>query len=391
MTETAPSWAKGFDLDLLREIAAPFADAFKPYVNGAFGLPKENAVADALASEECIYTRAGRNQVQGAALAKRLKSASRQVDFAGRAYTPQAGDIMVRAIAGTDEARLRIIESIEGQGAPSIWIEDFVEAPHSALWADLGYQLAGTKIMASSDIKGLWIKGKIAGRLAPALDPSDMPALSTLSAMWLAPDLISQALGEIAAYEARIGAEPWAQHYSNYNKRQSWTAFALRGFDPADPGFIIKPTEMSRAWIKENPGRMAATCHDTIAYPAFPIIRSIVEQLPGKPQRVRLMRLAGGNGELSRHADIVDPEAGTANGKTSRLHIPLQSPPQCRFIGWELDGRRIERRFAPGSLCYLDTRKPHMVINPGEADRIHLVVDQFATPDLRAMIAAGRH
>jgi hypothetical protein len=39
------------------------------------------------------------------------------------------------------------------------------------------------------------------------------------------------------------------------------------------------------------------------------------------------------------------------------------------------------------ALCYLDTRKPHAVINPGAADRIHLVIDTYAGPELRRMIA----
>jgi hypothetical protein len=64
-------------------------------------------------------------------------------------------------------------------------------------------------------------------------------------------------LAEIAAYA------PWAQHYSSYNLRHSWTAFALRGYDAADAGFIIKPDDMSKRWQAENPARMAARCRAT--------------------------------------------------------------------------------------------------------------------------------
>lgn len=376
---TAPAWARGYDLELLAELAAPFAEAFKPYIHGAFGLPKENAIADALAEDELIYTRLGGNRVVGVAMAKILKSGSRQFDFSGRALNPKAGDIMVRAIAGSDDARLRIADALEQKASPALWIEDFVEAPHSGLWPDLGYSLMGVKVMASSDIKGLWIKGEQSAR-------ADIPALATLATKFIDDAEIAAILGEISAYEARLGSEPWAQHYSNYNKRQSWTAFALRGYDAADPGFIIKPAEMNRAWKAENPGRLNATCGDTIAFQHFPTVAKVTARLPGAPQRIRLMRLASGNGELTRHADIVDPEAGTANGKTARIHIPIQSPPECKFLGWGLDGKKIERRFAPGDLCYLDTRKPHSVVNPGALDRIHLVIDQFSSPQLRQMI-----
>lgn len=385
---SAPAWAKGYDVELLKQIAAPFAEAFKPYVHGAFGMPKENTVADALAANEMYYTRAGGNRIAGSALVKRLKSSSRQIDFAGRALSPQAGDIIIRAIAGSDDARVRIVDVLESLDRPAIWVEDFIEAPHSALWGDLGYELAGVKVMASSDLKGLWIKGRMGPRLPAPLHRADIPALATIDDHFIFDDMLDAALAEISAYEASIGAEPWAQHYSNYNKRQSWTAFALRGFDASDPSFIIKPAEMSKQWKKDNPARMAARCDDTSAYQHFPIIRKIVESLPGQSQRIRLMRLASGNGELTRHADIVDPEAGTANGQTCRIHIPLQSPPECKFIGWGLDGQRHEARFEVGTACYLDTRKPHSVINGGAIDRIHLVIDQYSSDALRAMIAA---
>lgn len=393
MTETdpLPSWARGFPLAELKERASIFAEAFGPYVHGAFGMPKENAIADALAAGECIWTRADQNAVQGVALAKHLKSGSRQLDFAGRAATPRAGDVIVRAIAGTDEARSRIIAALAPRG-PALWVEDFVEAPHSALWPQLGFERVLTKVMASSDLKGLWLRSAEEPRIrVPApLDPADWPALAVLAEGWLADGEREAILAELDDYSESLAdpeATPWAQHYSSYNKRQSWTAFALHGYDRADPGFIIKPAEMSRKWKAENPERAKAKCGMTLAGPHFPKALDIVARLPGHPQRVRLMRLASGNGELSRHADITDPEAGTADRATARIHIPLASPPECKFLGWGLGGERIERRFPPGALCYLDTRKPHSVINPGAEDRVHLVVDLHSGPELREMIA----
>lgn len=387
---TEPNWARGYPMAELKERAAVFAEAFRQHCYGAFGLPKENAIADALAADECIWTRAGRNSVQAVALAKRLRSASRQIDFAGRIYSPRTGDLMVRAIAGTDDGRKRVLAALAGQGARAIWIEDFIEAEHSALWGQLGFDLAGVKIMASSDIKGLWHRGDRSGRFpARNLTAADRPALATLDSAWLDQASIDAILAEVDRYGQISGVAPWAQHYSSYNKRQSWTAFALQGFDPDDPGFIIKPAEMSKAWRADNPQRLSARCLPTIAAEHFPQALKIVARLPGQAQRIRLMRLASGNGELSRHADITDPECGTANGATARIHIPLQSPAECRFLGWGIDGRKIDRRFAPGGLYYLDTRKPHSVINPGKADRIHLVVDLHSGPELRRMIEAA--
>lgn len=381
---TAPKWAKGYDLEWLKALAAPFKDQHRQYCNGAFGLVKENTIADALSRNEVCWTRLD-GEIAAVCIAKRLKSASRQIDFAGRRISPQAGDVMISAIAGAEISRERLVQALLDREQPrAMWIEDFIEHPLSRQWDQFGRRVA-TKVMAASDLKGLWLIGAENGRLPPDLPASDAPALSILDPEFINDETRSAILSEIDAYSA----EPWAQHYSSYNKRQSWTAFALRGYIADDPGFIIKPSEMSRKWQKENPALMRAACSDTIARSHFPTVDRLLTQIPGEPQRVRLMRLASGGGELTRHADITDPEAGTSDGQVARLHIPLISPPGCKFIGWSLDGERIEQRFPEGSLSYLDTRKPHSAINPGEIDRVHLVIDQFANAELRAMIEAA--
>lgn len=388
MTEAAPAWTKGHDIELLREIARPFAEQFKPHVYGAFGLPKEADIATAISVREAIWTRSGGNRIAGAALFKLLKAGSRQADFAGREARCHQGDVMIRAIAGSDEARGHLVDTlIIRSAAPAIWVEDFVESESAELWGKMGFDRILTKVMASSDLKGLWHLGDAADRMPPAQSPADRASLAMLESDFLGQEDRAAAICEVEDFAKVDGA--WAQHYSSYNKRHSWTAFAIRGFDPIDPGFIIKPTEMSRKWRDENPQRMGAQCDWTIAAARFPKIREIVARLPGEPQRVRLMRLASTGGELTRHADIVDPEAGTQDGQTARIHIPLISPPECRFISWGEDGARREAHLAPGGLWYLDTRKPHSVINPGDRDRVHIVVDLFCTDAARALIAGA--
>jgi hypothetical protein len=98
------------------------------------------------------------------------------------------------------------------------------------------------------------------------------------------------------------------------------------------------------------------------------------------------MRLRAGGGELTRHADITDRQAGVRDGRIIRLHIPIVTNPQVLFSAWTARGERLDVRFPVGALCYLDQRKPHTAINPGSTDRIHLVVDAFAHEELRALI-----
>jgi Aspartyl/Asparaginyl beta-hydroxylase len=89
------------------------------------------------------------------------------------------------------------------------------------------------------------------------------------------------------------------------------------------------------------------------------------------------MRLAP-RGEVSRHTDITDPDAGASEGKVVRFHIPLISNEHCVFESWGLDGNTSSMVMRPGTAAYLDVRKPHTEVNMGDTPRVHLVVDCYA-------------
>lgn len=381
MTE-APSWAKGHDLAFLKSVAAIFKAAFKPHTYGAFGIPKERDVADALSARDLAWTKAGGEEIAAAAIFRRLARPSSHEDFSGRKATILAGDILIRSLAGSPEGCARLIEHLAPAG-PAVWVEAHVEASIHRQLLDLGFELVMTKVSASSDLRGLFIRGETARRLPPPLASSEAPGVKVLLA-----DFITEAEAAAILEEAREAAI-WAQHYSSYNRRSSWTAFALCGYDPAEPGFIIKPDEMSKAWKAEHAAQMAgpwSECRETVAAARFPTAMEIAARIPGRKQRVRLMRLGAGGGELSRHADITDPEAGVADGRVARLHIPLATHPGCVFRSWRLDGAEERLHMPARGLSYIDTRKPHSVINPSDVERIHLVIDTFSSPELRALI-----
>lgn len=390
MTENAaPAWAKGFDLEFLKAAAAVFKASMKPHTYGAFGLPKERDIADAMADNALVWTMkkdSTTKEIAAVAIAKVLSRPSPHHDFAGRTATINAGDVFVKAIAGEPEAIERLIAGVTLRAEPpAMWIEAHVE--DRALVESLearGFERVMTKISASSDLKGLYCRGGEPSQRPAPLEPADEPSVAVLSEEFISPEECAAILAEAEA------AAQWAQHYSGYNKRQSWTAFALHGFDPSDPSFIIKPAEMSKKWKEDNADRMLAECGPTVAAQHFPTALAVAERVPGAKERVRLMRLSAKGGELTRHADITDPDAGTRDGQLSRLHIPLQSHEQCVFRTWDLEGREHRTHFAERSLCYLDTRKPHAVINPDDVDRIHLVLDTFATPELREALAENK-
>src|SRR5690606_6752563 len=129
-----------------------------------------------------------------------------------------------------------------------------------------GFERVLTKVTASSDLKGLWLSAPTGGlaRRPDPLDPADEPGVKVLLPEWLSGETHAAILAELAGYEAAQD-EAFAQHYSSYNKRHSWTAFALHGYSSGEPDFIIKPAEMSKGWKAENPSRLGAECEPTKA------------------------------------------------------------------------------------------------------------------------------
>jgi hypothetical protein len=172
-------------------------------------------------------------------------------------------------------------------------------------------------------------------------------------------------------------------HYSNYNRGKSWSALSLRSFG-GSPFSIVKPCEMTPRWQREHPDQLTLRCADTPLLDSFPSVQSLLDELPGYKERVRLMRLAPGHGELSRHCDITDPDAGSHAGKRLRLHFPIVTNPRVIFEGWTSDGDVQRTHMAAGSCWSLDTRKPHTARNDGDDERVHLVIDVDATPELLA-------
>lgn len=383
MTDS-PTWAQGYDLAFLQQVATLFSQDFKPHTYGAFGIPKERDIATAHKDGNLAWLRDGTGKIAAAAIFRIAKTTSKQSDFAQRTITVLPGDLQIKAAAGAPHLLQELIERLTAKaGSRPTWLELHAENQQAiSIASALGFTLAATKVAASSDIKSLYIKGATpSSRLSSTLHPADLPALKHLGT-GASQSTVAACIAEINAYQP-----PWEQHYSSYNKRQSWTAIALQGFDPLDPQFIIKPGEMSKAWKQENPSRLAAKCAPTAAAAALPTIWQLAHTIPGTLERVRLMRLRASNGELTRHADITDRDAGTANGKIARFHIPLQTAPGCLFSGWNLDGTLNQQHFSAGSLFYLDIRKPHAVKNTSQVNRIHLVIDVACNAQTRELLS----
>lgn len=377
---SSPAWARGYGLAELKGITAMIGRHEAGLIHGAFGRYSER---DAAADLEAGRLRLGPFDARGEpawAISTRQQKRQQGVrDFTGaqRLVLPPLA-LSVARIAWQEGRLEGAVQELRGlwPAALNIWQEHPEQRQLPEL---LGLQLGAVKIAASSELRGIYVR--------PALAPEPYPRHQAIG---LARLPIPIPLGDLAALIEQIRRlGDYAQHYSSYNARGSWTALSLRGFYD-EPERIEKPSEMSKRWKADRPGHLEREIRDTPLRARLGAVEPILGCLPGRAlERVRLMALAPGGGELTRHADITDPDAGAEIGKVLRLHIPLITNPRVRFTSWDLEGRRHAGSMRRGGVYYLDTRKPHTAHNDGESPRIHLVADVVADAELIAALAGA--
>jgi hypothetical protein len=153
---------------------------------------------------------------------------------------------------------------------------------------------------------------------------------------------------------------------------------------------MTKPIEMNDKWKEEHKDEVFEM-QDTTLMEKFPEVYDMLFCTFGyqiEYHRIRLMKLKGGEGELTRHTDQVDPDQGLAVGKLARFHFPIITNDQVKFTVWDLENKPNTVNMKVGECWVLDVRKPHAAINGGRDDRIHLVVDLIVTPEIIKLLEA---
>lgn len=357
----SPAWAKGYDVAKLKEITAIFKEHDKGMVHGAFGRYSE---VEAAADLERGWLRYGEDWAVVARLLDRQLSVR---DFTGDArITIPRNTFYISRVAWRGGGVSEVADEIDANltTAVSVWQEHRLER-------DLveHLNLAAVKISAASEMRGVYV----------SWDTVAYPPEQQLS---VGPLPIHIAAAKVRALRDEAVGFDFASHYSTYNKADSWSAVALRGFFD-DPLRIEKPMEMSRKWKGEHADELGNEVRDTPLRAQLPTLERILELIPNASlERVRLMRLAPGGGELARHADITDADAGAAVGRVVRIHVPLVTNPFVIFQSWDLDGVARSAHMEVGRAWYLDVRKAHTAVNGGDSERIHLVVDAVANEEL---------
>jgi hypothetical protein len=399
---SAPDWANGYNVEDLKRITTLFERHDDGLVHGPFDrYSAHNAATDLRNGWLKLGPRDDEGVPVWACVVRELDRKQPVRDFTGGRVILAPGTLYCTRLAFTDEiAAVSVLDQLWTYNGP-IALECWQEHPDErAVVSRLraidatgrpgservgGMRLAAVKIAASSSMRGLWVSHDIedppwARSAGERYTPYPKHELLGLAQLPLA--LPQNAILELSFHPTVCDESAYAVHYSSYGKDDTWTALALRGFYD-EPERIEKPSAMDRRWKSEHEQDRGREPRDTpLRATLGPTAEKILAALPCAGfERIRLMRLAPGGGELSRHADITDPDAGASEGKVVCLHIPLISNERCVVQSWGLDGSRSALVMEVGSAYYLDTRKPHTAINGGDTERVHLVVDCIANAE----------
>lgn len=357
--------------------AARFMNRYaRRYSAGAFATPTAAEISKLMAAGEGWYWW----DTGVMAVGRRLTRDSLRADFTGRRVRLPAGANVISHLAHDSTGP---IPDMDGWDWLWTYVED--EAVTAALRAQ-GREVAAVRVSAASELIACW------GRPGTGHTYSPVDAATIVRLPLDVPG------PQRAAILAELqGVNQWHDDYPFYSDG-SWGAVSLRGFNPADPTWGVKPSEMGKAWHEKHPeAAQYSQCGWTVLAGECPhlvdLTRAVTAGWAGELERVRLLRMAGRGGRpgrLGRHTDITDRASGTGDGQIIRLHIPLVTHPDITMSGWNLAGRRTDAHLPAWSLWYLDARKPHAVDNPTGIDRVHLVIDVQADAGTRAAIAAGQ-
>ena len=377
------SWQHGYDLDFLKGIEAFYAP-YNAHALSPFGKFKKNNVAEQLHVGGLHMIPDG-DKIEACYVSKRSKVPGKIV-MHGKTVIGEKlkGDCTISHLCATEQGLSDLTKSLLWIfGEENTWLTCYAgQKDICALAEENGFKRIGYKVSSFAEITAVYFRDSAASSFGPRQHPkvskADLVGMAKIRPV--DGTLLVGILQKIDSLKLN-----YTNHYSNYNTMNAWSALALRGYS-ADPAFITKPAEMNDKWHEAHKEEHFEL-QDTVLYDHFPEVRELLSFLDGEVHRVRFMRLAPGGGELTRHTDQVDPDAGNSLGALARLHFPLKTNHKVLFSTWNGHDEREQYHYGFGECWVIDTRKPHMAVNGGTEERIHLVVDTIVTPQLERMIA----
>jgi hypothetical protein len=388
-------WQKGYSLKKLVEIQDNSFATYNKKVLNPFLVMKKNRVAEALSKDELFLTK----EKSGGLHYSKLKVGGTISMFTGYKIPilqKKKDDIIIKRLSPShsdkeNKEMLDFIFDLTLNENVYLYIIDECEKSHE-IANTIGFKYVGRQYNTFADVITIYYKGE--KRDYPKMETAELWTLSKISEDINMMRFISP-IQDILLDLEKNKIIDFTNHYSNYNKKNTWSAISLRGYDN-DWRFIEKPSEMSKKWKEENKdkefflqntdlmkhfdGRMDENPHYNLIYNLLEFVGIDTE-----PHRIRFMKLKGGEGTLGRHTDQVCPDTGVKDGKLMRLHFPIFTNEKVKFKCWpSKDYDTAVMR--TGECWYLDTRKPHEATNGGKDDRIHLVIDVPASKKIRNLI-----
>lgn len=172
----------------------------------------------------------------------------------------------------------------------------------------------------------------------------------------------------LAADLARIEDAEWTAHFVRQNYDGEWSVLPLRA-----PATATHPIMM----IYSDPGETDFV--DTPFLARLPAMAAAVAAFDCPVRSARLMRLTPGS-VIKEHKDHdLDAAMGFA-----RIHVPVRTNPGVNFL---LNGVHVP--MAVGEAWYVRLADRHSVVNAGQEDRVHLVIDAVMNPWLAGRLSAG--
>ncbi|MCU1289152.1 MAG: Aspartyl/asparaginyl beta-hydroxylase [Acidobacteria bacterium] len=159
------------------------------------------------------------------------------------------------------------------------------------------------------------------------------------------PHLLKEDLGKFAPGE-------WIPHFNKHYYEGDWSGIAFRAAKGAAVSLYPDPVAENGYVDTENLARCS-------------YISEVLSAFKCELESARFLRLGAG-ASIREHRDY---QLGYEDGVV-RIHIPVQTNRNVKFV---LDGQSVDMK--EGEAWYLNFNLKHSVVNSGETDRVHLVVD----------------
>lgn len=162
----------------------------------------------------------------------------------------------------------------------------------------------------------------------------------------------------------------WIDHFVKQNYEGNWSVIPLRGPAGAEHPVMMIYSDPTCSEFADTP--YLAQCS---------YFRKVLDSFKSELLAVRLMKLAPGS-VIKEHRDYdLSIEDGVV-----RLHIPITTNPDVEFY---LNNERILMK--EGECWYLHLSEPHRVVNGGETERVHLVIDAVVDDWMKTMLLSHEH